>query len=176
MDLRSTDLRCPSHQIIYAVDVGLACHGATVGLGSLNKDLNTYMQVQGIKYLMIWMIIYVVGLAVIKSSICVTLLRIASTNNAYRISIFTLLGLTWASFLVTFIGILLYCKPISANWTGQGTCASSQTMIALSYTSTACTIATDMSCAVLPGVMLWNTQMQLSKKWSVMVLLSFGSM
>lgn len=125
---------------------------------------------------MIWMMIYVIGLMTIKSSICITLLRIASTNTIYRAAIFTLLGLTVATFLVTFIGILMLCQPVSANWTGQGTCASAQVMIALSYTSTASTIATDMACAVLPGVMLWNTQMKPLKKALVMTLLSFGSM
>ncbi|CAN8103229.1 unnamed protein product [Discula destructiva] len=165
-----------SSQVFYVVDVGLACHGATVGLGTRTKDLSDpLLQIEAIKYLIIWMVVYVVGLMAIKSSICVTLLRIASTITAYRIAIFALLGLTVATFLVTFIGILLYCHPISANWTGQGTCASAQTMVALSYTSTASTILTDLACAVIPAVMLWNTQMSWGNKMSVMVLLSFGS-
>jgi hypothetical protein len=134
------------------------------------------MLVEGLKYLMLWMLIYVIGLAIIKSSICVTLLRIASTNKVYRFAIFCLLGLTIATFLVTFIGVLLLCNPVSANWTGKGKCASMATMVALSYTSTASTVTTDLACVVVPAVMLWNVQMKASKKVSIFILLSFASM
>ncbi|TID27089.1 hypothetical protein E2P81_ATG01539 [Venturia nashicola] len=161
--------------LIYAVDVGLACHGATVGLGSKTAHINPFMIVEGMKYLMLWMLIYVIGLAVIKSSICFTLFRIAGGNIHYRIAIFVLLGLTVATFVVTFVGILLLCHPVSANWTGEGKCASMQTMVALSYTSTASTITTDLACVAVPGVMLWHVQMPLMKKVSVFVLLSFAS-
>ncbi|ATZ47520.1 hypothetical protein BCIN_02g07920 [Botrytis cinerea B05.10] len=167
--------------MVYIVDVALACHGARVGLGSYNSRLNSYFLVQGTKYLMLWMMLYVVGLAVIKSSICVTLLRIASAHKVYRLFVLSLLGLTIATFLVTLIGILLLCRPVAANWDtslvteGKGTCSGMGTMIALSYTSTACTIVTDLACAVFPGVMLYRTQMPLGRKIQVGLLLSFAS-
>lgn len=90
-------------------------------------------------------------------------------------TVFTLLGLTIATMLVTLIGVLLLCKPVSANWTGQGECASMSSMVALSYTSTASTILTDLSLAVLPGVMIWRTVMKTRQKIGIFVLLSFGS-
>ncbi|TGO57797.1 hypothetical protein BOTNAR_0194g00190 [Botryotinia narcissicola] len=167
--------------MVYIVDVALACHGTRVGLGSHNSRLNAFFSVQGTKYLMLWMMLYVVGLAVIKSSICVTLLRIASAHKMYRFFVLSLLGLTIATFLVTLIGILLLCRPVSANWDtslvteGKGTCSGMGTMIALSYTSTACTIVTDLACAVFPGVMLYRTQMPLGRKIQVGLLLSFAS-
>ncbi|KAI9643601.1 hypothetical protein NHQ30_008223 [Ciborinia camelliae] len=167
--------------IVYIIDVSLACHGTRVGLGSHNSRLNVYFEEEGMKYLMLWMLIYVLGLAIIKSSICVTLLRIASTKNTYRTFVLGLLGLTIANFFVTFIGILLLCRPVAANWDttlvaeGKGTCSGMGSMIALSYTSTACTILTDLACAVFPGVMLYRTQMPLGRKISVGLLLSFAS-
>ncbi|KAJ8063665.1 hypothetical protein OCU04_007530 [Sclerotinia nivalis] len=167
--------------MVFIVDVSLACHGTRVGLGSHNGRLNAYFEVQGTKYLMLWMMLYVLGLAIIKSSICVTLLRIASSQKIYRLFVLGLLTLTIATFLVTFIGILLLCRPVAANWDtslvaeGKGTCSGMGTMIALSYTSTACTIVTDMACAVFPGVMLYRTQMPLGRKISVGLLLSFAS-
>lgn len=130
---------------------------------------------------MLWMMLYVVGLAIIKSSICVTLLRIASAQKVYRLFVWGLLVLTITGFLVTLIGILLLCRPVSANWDtsliaeGKGTCSGMGTMIALSYTSTAITIVTDMACAIFPGVMLYRTQMPLGRKISVGLLLSFAS-
>ncbi|KAF7876456.1 hypothetical protein EAF04_001547 [Stromatinia cepivora] len=167
--------------MVFIVDVSLACHGTRVGLGSHDGRLNAYFEVQGTKYLMLWMMLYVLGLAIIKSSICVTLLRIASSQKIYRLFVLGLLTLTIATFLVTFIGILLLCRPVAANWDtsllaeGKGTCSGMGTMIALSYTSTACTIVTDMACAVFPGVMLYRTQMPLGRKISVGLLLSFAS-
>lgn len=89
-----------------------------------------------------------------------------------------LFGLTIATMLVTLIGVLLLCRPVSANWTGEGQCAGMSSMIALSYTSTGSTILTDLSLVVLPGVMVWRTAMNAGprKKLAIIALLSFGSM
>jgi hypothetical protein len=164
------------------VEVGLACTGANRGLGKVNADLNAFMQIESTKYLMIWMLMYICSLVLIKSSICVTMLRIAGTNQIYRVSIWVLLGIIIATYLTTFIGVLLLCSPVEANWNtalvtaGKAKCAGMSAMIGLSYTSTAASIATDMACAVLPGIILWRTQMKLKTKISVTFLLSFGSL
>lgn len=137
--------------------------------------MNMWLSVEGKKYLMLWMMVYVIGLATIKSSICVTLFRVAAANRAFKIAIYVLLGLTISTFIVTIVGILLLCKPVSANWDGQGECAEMSSMVALSYTSTASTIVTDLSLAILPGIMVMGTPMKLTQKLSVVGLLSFGS-
>lgn len=84
------------------------------------------------------------------------------------------MALTVSTMLVTLIGVLLLCKPISANWTGVGSCASMSAMVALSYTSTGATIFTDLALAVLPGIMIWKT-LKTQRKVAVFILLSFGS-
>jgi hypothetical protein len=110
------------------------------------------------------------------------MLRIASANRGYRIAILTLIALIIGNYLTTFIGVLSLCQPVNANWNtsliteGKATCAGTDAMIGLSYTSTACSIATDMACAILPGIILWRTQMKLRTKISVTILLSFGSL
>jgi hypothetical protein len=134
-----------------------------------------WLSVEGKKYLMLWMMVYVIGLATIKCSICVTLFRVAAANRTFKIAIYVLLGLTISTFIVTIVGILLLCKPVSANWDGQGECAAMSSMVALSYTSTASTIVTDLSLAILPGIMVMGTPMKLLQKLSVVGLLSFGS-
>ncbi|KAK6821291.1 hypothetical protein PG990_013314 [Apiospora arundinis] len=167
--------------VLYIVDVILGSIGSMHGLGTVNAKLNPTMMMEATKYLMIWMLIYVCGLMLIKASICMTLFRIASTNKTYRLCIIVLLGIIVGNFLTTFIGVLLLCSPVEANWNtglvalGKAKCASMEAMIGLSYTSTAVSIATDMACAVLPGVILWRTQMPFKTKISVTVLLSFGS-
>ncbi|KAK8008177.1 hypothetical protein PG991_010728 [Apiospora marii] len=167
--------------LLYIVDVALGSIGSMHGLGTVNAKLNTNMMIEATKYLMIWMLIYVCGLMLIKASICITLFRIASTNKVYRLCIIVLLVIIAGNFFTTFVGVLLLCSPVEANWNtalvaqGKATCASTDAMIGLSYTSTAVSIATDMACAVLPGVILWRTQMAFRTKISVTVLLSFGS-
>ncbi|TQN72547.1 hypothetical protein CSHISOI_02919 [Colletotrichum shisoi] len=168
--------------IIYLVDVALACRGALSGLGTRNADLNATMISESTKYLMIWMMLYVAALCLVKSSICFTTLRIATTMPKLRIAVYVLLGLTIATFLTTFIGILLLCRPVEANWNqsliaeGRGECSPMSAMLGLSYTSTASTIATDLACAVLPAIILWQTQMKRSTKIAVSTILSFGSL
>ncbi|TKW59391.1 hypothetical protein CTA1_10211 [Colletotrichum tanaceti] len=156
--------------IIYLADVVLACVGALSGLGRRNAELNPTMMSESLKYLMMWLLLYVAALCLVKSSICVTTLRIATTMPRLRIAVYVLLGLTIATFLTTFIGLLMMCRPVEANWNltlvaeGRAECAPLSVMMGLSYTSTSSTIATDLACAVLPAIILWRTQMKLSTK------------
>jgi hypothetical protein len=169
-------------QMIYIADVGFACEGARAGLGARDVDLSPKMQQDSRMWLMIWMLTYICTLAVIKSSICVTLLRIANSMKWFRFAVLALLATTWLTWTTTFVGVLLLCRPVAGNWnsslvlSGQAKCASMDAMIALSYTSTASTILTDLACAVLPAFLLRNLQMALKPKILVGVLLSFASL
>ncbi|ORY58874.1 uncharacterized protein BCR38DRAFT_527394 [Pseudomassariella vexata] len=167
--------------LVYVVDVGLACDAAFMGVGQPDSKQNAFFAEESKKYFTIWILVYVIGLATIKSSICVTMARIADTQTLYRVAVYVLLGITWTSFLVTFIGVLVFCRPIEGNWkaslvlSGEATCASMETMIGLSQTATGTTIVTDLACAILPGLILWKTQMNLRHKLAVFALLSFAS-
>jgi hypothetical protein len=168
-------------QVVYTAATGLSNYGLLVGLGRLNQDLNEWQQSAAMKYYVIWILTYVVALATIKSSICVTILRIASMKTNLHIAVYVLLGITWASFFITFIGTLTYCNPPEAIWTpqivisGEGSCAPTYTFIAIAHTSTATTILTDMSLVVVPAILLWNTQMKTQAKLQAFALLSFAS-
>lgn len=167
---------------MYLADVALACEGARSGLGAPDSELSATMAMNSRMWLIMWMLVYVSALCVVKSSICITMLRIANTMTYFRICVYILLFITIASFLTTFIGVLLLCNPVAGNWdaslvmTGKAKCASMDTMIALSYTSTATTILTDMACAVLPAFLLYGMQMPLRTKILVGILLSFASL
>jgi len=133
------------------------------------------------KFYIIWILTYVLALATVKSSICITILRIASNKVNLRIAVYTLLAVTWASFFITFIGTLLYCRPVRAIWnislvlTGKGTCAPVKTFIIIGHTATVSTILTDMALVVVPAIILWNTQMKRQAKLQAFGLLSFAS-
>ncbi|KAJ4259001.1 hypothetical protein NW762_008089 [Fusarium torreyae] len=179
--LECTLTQTPS-QIIYIADTGLAVRGVSVGIGSKNDHLNDWMQAESQKFYIVWITIYVVAVALIKSSVCVTLRRIASKSiPILHYAIWALFGLTWASFCVTFFGILTFCRPVEANWNtalvleGKATCADTETLIGISHTNTATSIVTDVGCIVLPGVLLWKTQMSIKAKIQVLSLLSLAS-
>ena len=157
-------------------------HGVMVGIGSKNADMNAWMQSEAQKFYISWISVYVVAVALIKSSVCSTLMRICSeTRKGIRRAIWALTALTWASFCVTFFGILTFCQPVEANWypnlvaEGKATCAATQTLIGISHTNTATSIVTDVGCIVLPGILLWELQMSTRAKLQVIVLLSLAS-
>ncbi|KAI8933401.1 hypothetical protein NX059_010016 [Plenodomus lindquistii] len=167
--------------IVYTVATGLAIYGVLVGLGRLQDDLNPWQSAEAMKYYIIWILTYVLALATVKSSICITIMRIASTNSSLRITVHILLGITWASFFVTFIGTLVYCRPIRAIWlpqlilSGEGTCASVATFVIIGHVATVSTIITDLALVVVPAIILWNTQMKKQAKLQAFGLLSFAS-
>ncbi|KAF7536013.1 hypothetical protein G7054_g4907 [Neopestalotiopsis clavispora] len=168
--------------IVYVVDIALALRGVSVGIGSRNDRLNSWLQSEAEKYYIIWITLYVVTVALIKSSVCTTLARIAAqSHNSIRIAIWMLLGLTWASFCVTFFGILTFCRPVEANWNkalvaeGRASCASTEALIGISQTNTGTSVATDVGCMVLPGLLLWKTHMKTKAKLQVFGLLSVAS-
>ncbi|KAF3015863.1 hypothetical protein E8E14_007721 [Neopestalotiopsis sp. 37M] len=168
--------------VLFLVNVALACVGAYRGIGTYNADLNTFLRMQSIRYFVIGMMVYFHALLFIKCSVCTTLYRIASPNKAYRIAIWILFAIVIANYLTTFIGVLTLCHPLSGK---PGTksyresrfvCTGLDAMIGLLYTSTACSIATDVACAILPGVVLWRTEAKLKTKIWGTLLLSVSSL
>ncbi|KAF5660279.1 hypothetical protein FHETE_9021 [Fusarium heterosporum] len=168
--------------LTYIADSALAVYGASVGIGSKDKDTNPWLAMEGQKIFIIWITVYVVAVALIKSSVCVTLGRIADTAAPIlRYAIWVLFGITWASCIATFFGILAFCRPIHAFWDptlvrqGKATCGGGEALIGLSHTNTATSIITDVGCVVVPGFLLWKTQMSIMSKMQVLCLLSLAS-
>lgn len=108
-------------------------------------------------------------------------MRIASTKINLRITVYALLAITWASFFITFIGTLFYCRPVRSIWTptlvlsGEGKCAPVGTFVIIGHVATVSTILTDMALVVVPAIILWNTQMKRQAKLQAFGLLSFAS-
>ncbi|WQF86497.1 hypothetical protein CDEST_11511 [Colletotrichum destructivum] len=167
--------------VVYVPCVGLAIYGCLVGLGTLQEKLNPWMFSEALKIYIVWILIYVVALALVKSSVCLTIQRIITTDKGLRITVWVLLGVTWASFLITFVGTLLYCQPVNALWTptmlisGEGKCGSVDVFVAIGHVATSSTIVTDLALVVVPAIILWGTQMKTQTKLQVFGLLSFAS-
>lgn len=167
---------------MYTADVGLACYACWAGLGYRDAQLNAWQSERAMEFYIIWILVYVGALALVKSSACVSIYRISVATTGFRIAVWCLLFVLWASFFVTFVGTLLYCRPVQAIWNidlilnGEGHCAPASTFIALGQVATGTTIATDLGLVVVPAILLRRTQMKTQAKVQAFFLLSFASM
>ncbi|ROW10407.1 hypothetical protein VMCG_02064 [Cytospora schulzeri] len=166
----------------YIAVFGLTIHGTTVGVGTKNNGLNAWMNVQTEKWYTVWILVYLTGMVVIKSSICVTLSRILPpTHGKMRTSVWCLMSLSWASWCVSFFGVLLLCRPIEATWdktiiaAGKGECGSTSNLVGISQTVTVASVVTDIGCTVLPGILMFKSNMLKSSKLEAFSLLSIAS-
>ncbi|KAH6876581.1 hypothetical protein B0T10DRAFT_532644 [Thelonectria olida] len=160
--------------VLFVCLIGTVSHGSFVGIGLEDDKLNTNMQRNGRMYMWLFQVIYCSSLPFIKGSICVTLLRIAVQKN-HRIIVQVVLAVSCISPLIVIIGLLTMCRPISAGWDGSvGKCSPPIVITSLSYLVSAAAVATDWTCAILPGFMLYRAQMKRATKISISVILGLG--
>ncbi|KAI5863843.1 hypothetical protein GGS23DRAFT_620677 [Durotheca rogersii] len=167
--------------LLYVADVGIACASTFYGVGTRDEHTHELLRLEGNKLLMMWTILYSACLASVKSSICMTLLRLSRTMRTLRLAIYVLMGLSIATFVAVFICSLTLCRPIEASWdirmlrNGTGTCAPPISVQGIVYTTAATALITDAACAAIPAIILWKIQIDLRTKILASVLLSFGS-
>jgi hypothetical protein len=119
---------------------------------------------------------YVSNMMFIKLSIALFLLRIAVDRRyvwILRCSIFVVT--VWSTAI--FIFDLLQCRPIAAQWDltiKNAKCVAGDTFAQAAYSISVMTIATDWLYALLPVPMIWNVQMTLQQKITVILILSLG--
>ncbi|KAI2627743.1 hypothetical protein GGR54DRAFT_430179 [Hypoxylon sp. NC1633] len=167
--------------IMYIVSVGLSCRSTYFGIGMQRKVVPELLQIEAREYMTIWALFYSACLVLIKTSICMTMLRLTVTMRYIRFVVYALLALSISSFLILFVSTIAQCRPLRANWDprllvqGAAECGSEDARMGTSYASTMLTIATDIACAIVPAVILWSTQLKRRTKFLVSMLLSFGS-
>ncbi|XPS77413.1 hypothetical protein M3J09_009439 [Ascochyta lentis] len=161
--------------VLFSVTASLCIVCCFYGSGQFAKDLPPLTLSKGIKTFYVAEYFYAVSAAFIKSSIAVTLMRIAATQRRYNWSLHAIIGLTWIAAIVFCAGIASICKPIETLWGGaKGTC-NLQLNSNVSFFFSAIEILTDWSLAILPAILLWNVQMKGSVKTSVAVILALAS-
>lgn len=134
----------------------------------------THLWLTFLQFVWLFQIFYCASLVFIKASICATLLRIAVVPW-HRAIAWATLTMAICSALIVFISLFVLCHPLPATWTGEGTCAAPATLAILSYFVSASSLVTDLVCAVLPGFMLYKTQMKVATRVSVTVVLGLGA-
>ncbi|KAF4547147.1 Hypothetical protein D9617_57g029050 [Elsinoe fawcettii] len=111
--------------------------------------------------------IYCTSLTFVKSSICLALIRLATSKFVLVISA--------AYGLITVCCLLTVCEPLPATW-GEvpGKCADQDVVVKISYFVSACSIFTDLACCILPYAILWNLQMARRLEFTIDAMLSLG--
>ncbi|KAK7931056.1 hypothetical protein PG985_001768 [Apiospora marii] len=168
--------------LTFIADAAFTLHGARVGVGTRNAGLNAWLTVESNKWYLFWILAYLSGMVVLKTSVCTTLLRILPPSmTVFRACVYGLIVVSWAAWCVSFLGVLLLCRPLEASWRpelvaeGKGECGGQDVMVAISQTVTVASVLTDTGCALLPGIMLWKTQMAKTSKLEVFALVSIAS-
>ncbi|KAK8085781.1 hypothetical protein PG997_007052 [Apiospora hydei] len=136
--------------ITFVVVAAFTLHGANMGVGTRDAGLNAWLAVESSKWYLFWILVYLSGMVVLKTSVCTTLLRILPPSmTAFRACVWVLIFVSWAA----------WCDV----------------MVAISQTVTVASVLTDTGCALLPGIMLWKTQMAKTSKLEVFALVSIAS-
>ncbi|UZP32249.1 hypothetical protein NXS19_000065 [Fusarium pseudograminearum] len=144
------------------------------GVGTKDKDLNAFLQVDGRKWDWISQILYSFSLLPLKCSICVTLLRIAVSTTHRNIIWGTLiLNLVTISYII--IGTFSACKPLSANWDNHGKC-SLPLLSSLGYVISISAVISDWICSILPIFMLYRSNMRKPTKVSISIILGLAAL
>ena len=123
--------------------------------------------------------LYTLATCLIKCSICFTMLRLAQ-DPKIRKALYWIIAIVSGSSLVMFIGSFVYCVPYQAIWTHwmhphtPGYCLPGPVVLTVGYSFACITIVTDLSCAIIPGIILWNSMMPTNTMCAAWASLSLG--
>ncbi|KAK8075938.1 hypothetical protein PG994_003210 [Apiospora phragmitis] len=168
------------YAMIIAMTLSLAGLGVVIpqvvyGAGRHIAHLRPDAASMGLKINFVSQVVYLWAIPAVKMSIGLFLLRIAP-NKGYRRVLQGVMLFTMAYTMMCFVTLLLQCTNLAILWdpTVQTTCWSRQTLQTLSYANSIVNILTDMFFAVLPIPMLWNVQINLRTKASLICIMGLG--
>ncbi|KAK1997312.1 hypothetical protein LX36DRAFT_636396 [Colletotrichum falcatum] len=160
---------------IYLFQSASVVYGSLTGLGTRDADMTRATRIEGAKTLLIWQALYAASLCFIKSSICITLMRITDEKTYMYI----LRGLVAMSFVLSGAGLIVIfnqCHPLDRYWDKRipGTCLPVVIATAFSYASSASNVITDFSVAAIPFFLLRRVQMRSRLKLYIRLILGLG--
>ncbi|KAK4222208.1 hypothetical protein QBC38DRAFT_89084 [Podospora fimiseda] len=162
----------------YIINLGqsaITIYGAHTGLGTRDDNLPQATIIEGTKFLLIWQALYAGSLAFIKSSICITLMRITQ-QRGYLILLRSLVILSAGLSSVGLVVILNQCHPLSRYWDKSipGTCWPPILATVLSYAASVSNVITDFTVAITPYFLLRHVQLRRRLKVYVKLILGLG--
>jgi len=153
--------------------------GFTYGLGMPDKVLSPENQMKGVQTFAMYKPIYTLAACLIKCSVCYTFLRL-STSPKIRRALHWILIIVSCSSLIMFIGSFCYCVPYQAIWTHwhhpntPGYCLPGAVVMTVGYSFAVTTIFADFACAIIPGIILWQTVMSTRNMIMAWFILGMG--
>ena len=119
----------------------------------------------------------VIGIGIVKISVCLTLLRVVERGR-HRISQFLwcLLVFVAVTHLALAMLFFLHCRPLAALWNPavRGSCLSTQTTVLAGYIGFAIDVVTDLLCAGIPVLVIHRLQLNFRTKVALCVLMGLG--
>ena len=114
----------------------------------------------------------------LKLSIGIMLLRLTIVRS-HRVVIYSVLAVTEAFSTVFFFMFIFQCRPSSFFWTrytgGTGVCFQPDIIVNMTYAWSAISCVGDWMLAIIPVLIVWNLQMNIRTKISVVLILSMGA-
>ena len=164
-------------QIIGLVAGGIFTKMISSGMGKHVSCLPSQSVISMLEFSAISEALNVIGIGVVKISVCLTLLRVVERARR-RISHF--LWSLFVSVAVTHLALamlfFLHCRPLAALWNPQvhGSCLSTHTTVLAGYVGFAIDVVTDLMCACLPILVIHRLQMTFRTKVALCVLMGLG--
>ncbi|KAK5631473.1 hypothetical protein RRF57_007187 [Xylaria bambusicola] len=146
------------------------------GFGAMNPQ-PWYDPIKAAQSMFAFQLVYVVAAYLCKVSVALVLLRISGTNKKSPIRLVLIGSIIVVTIfsIATFLALALQCRPVTLNWgIGKGECVAPHVITDIAYAFSASDIASNWLYATLPIVMLWNVQLTLRVKLSVILLLGFS--
>lgn len=129
------------------------------------------------QYTFICELLYVITTAVVKLSIGVYFLRLASKRYQFRV-IYTNLAVVMLFSTIYFFFLLFQCRPVNYIWgqygNAKGSCLNKTILSNVTYAHAAMSAATDWVFGILPIFFVWKLKMDSRTKLSVVLILSLG--
>lgn len=122
----------------------------------------------------IWQIFYAATLVFVKSSICVTILRL-TTEKIYVRILQCLIGLSVMMSSVGFVVIMVQCRPVQAfRDSARGTCMDKILPTILTYAASVANVITDFTVAIIPIFIVRKLQMRSRLKLYAQLIMGLG--
>ncbi|KAK8123351.1 hypothetical protein PG999_003269 [Apiospora kogelbergensis] len=161
--------------LLSLASLGLVIPQVIYGAGRHIVYLRPSVATIGLKVNFVSQVFYLWAIPAVKMSIGLFLLRIAP-NKGYRRALHGVMIFTMAYTMMCFATLLLQCTNLAILWdpTVKAVCWSKETLQALSYANSIVNIITDMFFAILPAPMLWNVQINIRTKASLICIMGLG--
>ncbi|KAI2623127.1 hypothetical protein GGR54DRAFT_37667 [Hypoxylon sp. NC1633] len=167
-------------QANFTVSCVLIIVGVSDGLGRHDKSLDQFHEIQALMYQALATATYVLNMWLIKLSIGIFLLRLA-TLKRYKYTLYVSLVIVTIWSLVLFFWNIFQCNPVAAQWDytilqkdPTSHCVSADEVVNAAYALSVMNIFSDWLYALLPIPMLWKVKMTTQTKMTVVAVLGMG--